>query len=162
MSLPSKRSLTWRTLAVAMLALLLGCLAACAAPAPANPPQTGARPAVPGQPVKAPPMSTPLPPERVQAPARQPLQLNFSCNSDQDCVVKNVGSCCGAMPACVNQASQTDPQGVQARCSAQDRESVCGFNPITACRCVRSQCVGDQEPVGGWTIDPAPPPAVDR
>ena len=162
MSMPSKRSLTWRTGAVAMLSLLLGWLTACAAPSPASQPQNGARPTAVGQPVKAPPLSDPLPPERARTPASQPLQLNFSCDSDRDCVVKNVGNCCGEMPACVNQASPTDPQGVQARCSAQDRASVCGFNPITACRCVRNQCVGDQEPVGGWTVDPAPTPPAER
>jgi hypothetical protein len=110
-----------------------------------------------GKPVKTPPMSDPLPPERAQT-----VQVDRSCKVDADCVVKDVGSCCGAMPACVNRNSPTDPAGVRAACSAQNRASVCGFNEITACHCVRGQCASEQTPVGGWTDDPAPPKPEDR
>ena len=110
-----------------------------------------------GEPVKMPPVSDPLPPERVQ-----PVQGDRTCKTDADCVVKDVGSCCGAMPACVNRDSPTDPAGVRAACSAENRASVCGFNEITACRCVRGQCASEQEPVGGWIDDPAAPEPEDR
>ena len=106
---------------------------------------------------KVPPMSDPLPPERVQT-----VQVDRGCRTDADCVVKDVGSCCGAMPACVNRNSPTDPAGVRAACSAQNRASVCGFNDITACHCVRGQCANEQTPVGGWTDDPAPRKPEDR
>jgi hypothetical protein len=51
---------------------------------------------------------------------------------------------------------------VRAACSAENRASVCGFNEITACRCVRGQCASEQEPVGGWIDDPAAPEPEDR
>ena len=100
----------------AVIALLL-VLAGCAAPPPAAP----AGPAAP---------ASPLAPDR-------------SCRSDADCVVKNVGNCCGAMPACVNKDSPTDPQGVQAQCAASGRMSVCGFADVTACQCVSGRCESD-------------------
>ena len=109
------------------------------------------------KPVTMPPASDPLPPERAQV-----VQVDRSCKTDADCVVKDVGSCCGAMPACVNRESPTDPAGVRAACSAQNRASVCGFNEITACHCVRRQCANEQTPVGGWTDDPPPPKPEDR
>ena len=59
------------------------------------------------------------------------------------CAVKNVGNCCGAMPACVNKDSPTDPQGVQAQCAASGRMSVCGFADVTACQCVSGRCESD-------------------
>ena len=110
-----------------------------------------------GKPLNVPPVSDPLPPERVQT-----VQVDRSCKTDADCMVKNVGSCCGAMPACVNRSSPTDPAAVRAACSAENRASVCGFNEITACHCVRGQCADEQAPVGGWTDDPPPPTPEDR
>ena len=110
-----------------------------------------------GKLVEMPPVSAPLPPERGQT-----AQVDRSCKTDADCVVKDVGACCGAMPACVNRNSPTDPAGVRAACSAENRASVCGFNEITACHCMRGQCANEQAPVGGWTDDPPPPKPEDR
>ena len=168
-----------RALIVMMLSLL--CLVGCAAPstqaaadvavAPQQSPSqqsgkplpvaTPEKPAV-GQPIKMPPMSDPLPPERVQAPSSAPAQVVRTCKIDSDCVVKDVGSCCGYSPACVHKASPTDPAGVRAQCARDGIASVCGFNEITACRCVRNQCIDEQEPVGGWMDDPPPPPPANR
>jgi hypothetical protein len=147
-----------RVLAFVMLSLLL---AACTAPARQAdadaPPKLAAGEPQAGKPVKMPPLSDPLPPERVQA-----VQVDRSCRIDADCVVKDVGNCCGAMPACVNRDSPTDPAGVRAACSAQARASVCGFNEITSCQCVRGTCAAEQAPVGGWTDDPPAPQPEDR
>lgn len=138
-------------------------LMACAAPAPEANQAAPAIAAVPSpqtaQHKRPPSMSDPLPPELV--PDGKPVILDRSCKTDADCTVKNVGNCCGAYPACVNKSSPTDPQGVQAECAKNGIASVCGFNEITACRCVRNQCVDEQEPVGGWSDDPPPPP-TDR
>jgi hypothetical protein len=69
-----------------------------------------------------------------------PVKVDTSCRTDADCTVKNVGNCCGAMPACVNRDSPTDPQGVMAQCQASGRMSVCGSRAIAGCQCVAGQC----------------------
>lgn len=147
-----------------LLALLLPVLAACAAPAPqaadsgnGRKPadavaQADRRPKI-GQKVDLPPMSDPYPPARVDE--RAPVELVRSCRTDADCVVKNVGNCCGAYPACVNKDSPTDPAGVQARCASEGRASVCGFTEIEGCRCAAGQCISAIAP-----IDPSQDPPV--
>jgi hypothetical protein len=106
-------------------------LAACAAPA-----TNGA--AVPQDPAaKAPPsMSRPLPPNRV----REAPVIDASCKADTDCAVKNVGNCCGEMPACVNKDSPTDPAAVQSQCAKDGRMGVCGFREISSCSCNAGRC----------------------
>jgi hypothetical protein len=141
-------------------------LAACTVPttqgddtAHVDAPPKNAAPQTPqaGKPAKTAPVNGPLPSARART-----VQVDGSCETDADCVVKDVGACCGAMPACVNRNSPTDPAGVRAACSVQNRASVCGFNEITACHCVRGHCAAEQEPVGGWTDDPPPPKPEDR
>ena len=68
-------------------------------------------------------------------------QIDTRCRSNADCAVKNVGNCCGAMPACVNRDSITDPQAVQAQCQAKGMMGLCGFREISACQCDNGQCV---------------------
>lgn len=68
-------------------------------------------------------------------------QIDTRCRSNADCAVKNVGNCCGAMPACVNRDSPTDPQAVQAQCQAKGMMGLCGFREISACQCDNGQCV---------------------
>lgn len=108
-------------------------------------------------------MSDPLPPEVMPAPAPAHSQvvIDQSCRTNADCVVKDVGSCCGATPACVNRNSPTGPAAVQAQCAREGRVSACMSNPITACTCANETCVSEREPVGGW-INGAAPPRDDR
>ncbi len=166
------------------LALFMAaCSAACAAPAPESsapestpalstqagdavpvPVQTSPAPSAPKSTKPPPSMSDPLPPEVMPTPvtAGKQVVIDQSCKTNADCVVRNVGSCCGAMPACVNKNSAVpDPAAVQAQCAKEGRVSTCGFNPITACTCANGQCVSEQEPVGGW-INGAAPPHTDR
>ena len=89
---------------------------------------------------QAPPMSDPLPPEEVREPAASPAALDRSCRTSADCVVKNVGNCCGAMPACVNKDARPDPAAVQAQCERQGMSSICGFKEVTGCSCVAGTC----------------------
>ena len=93
-------------------------------------------PAPPAPPKAPPPMSSPLPPRQV----RSEVTVDTSCKTSADCAVKNVGNCCGAMPACVNKDSPTDPAAVQAACSAKGMMGVCGFAEISACQCDNGQC----------------------
>lgn len=114
---------------IALLALLL---AACSA-------------AQPGGSVQAPPMSDPQPATPMPTqPARPAVSgvpdLDRSCRVDSDCAVKDVGSCCGYSPSCVNTAAQPDPKAVQAACADAGMAGVCGFREIEACACVSNTC----------------------
>ena len=110
---------------------LFALLAACTAPA-----TNGA--AAPSQPqAEAPPeMSRPLPPDRV----REAPVIDSRCKVDADCAVKNVGNCCGEMPACVDKDSPTDPAAVQSQCAKDGRMGVCGFRQISSCSCNAGRC----------------------
>ena len=114
---------------IASLTITLS-LAACAAPAPATDDEASAPP----------PKSTPLPPRVVP----KATAVDSSCRTSADCAVKDVGNCCGAMPACVNKDSPTDPAAVQAQCQAKGMMGVCGFREISACQCDDGQCVSAQ------------------
>ena len=139
-------------LTIGLLLLSVLVLAGCAAPnttAPATgnlagstPPAPPAAPAAPA-PRASPPMSSPTPPRKVEPE----VTVVTSCKTNADCAVKNVGNCCGAMPACVNKNSPTDPAAVQAACAAKGMMSTCGFAEISACQCDNGQCA----PAGGVT-----------
>lgn len=68
--------------------------------------------------------------------------VDFSCTTDAECTVKNVGNCCGEYPACVNVDSPTFPDQVKAQCQADGMSSICGFPSISACQCVENRCEG--------------------
>lgn len=68
--------------------------------------------------------------------------LNASCKVDADCEIKDVGSCCGFYPRCLNKDSQTFPEKVKAQCGKEGRVSACGFPAITSCECVQGKCSG--------------------
>ena len=130
-----------RLIASILISLVIALsLTACAAPTatePATGNLAGTTPPAPPEPPRAPPpMSSPLPPREV----RQEVVVDTSCKSNADCAVKNVGNCCGAMPACVNKDSPTDPAAVQAACSAKGMMGVCGFAEISSCQCDNGQC----------------------
>jgi len=121
----------------ALALCLCAALAACTAPATNG----GAAPQDPA--AKAPPsMSGPLPANRV----REAPVIDYSCTADADCAVKNVGNCCGAMPACVNVDSAVDPAAVQSQCAKDGRAGVCGFREIESCSCNAGRC----EPAAGF------------
>lgn len=94
---------------------------------------------IPGRTKPAPPMSTQLPPERVPDTGAPP-RLNTSCRTSSDCAVKNVGNCCGAMPACVNRNSAVNPEAVKAQCARNGLMSTCGFKDVQSCSCVAGTC----------------------
>ena len=71
-----------------------------------------------------------------------PVVVDASCKTDADCAIKDVGSCCGYRPACVNTASPTFPDRVKAQCAKEGRMGICGFPAITGCKCTAGQCEG--------------------
>jgi hypothetical protein len=129
------------TMAIAAVLLMLcACAAPPADPAQAAAPQAAAKPVAPAAPAAPAPVSDPTPAKSVAAPAA--MKIDRTCRSDNDCAIKNVGNCCGEMPACVNANSPTDPQGVQDACAKSGHMGVCGFKQIESCQCVQGQCEG--------------------
>jgi hypothetical protein len=74
-------------------------------------------------------------------------EVDYTCRADADCVVKDVGNCCGYYPACVNRDSPTFPERVQAECEKTGMASVCGWPVIKGCACVEGRC--EAAPSGG-------------
>jgi hypothetical protein len=118
-----------------LLALLLGLASACA---PADPVLDAAEAGAVAQAEATAPAADPdaIPADK-EAP---PGEIDFSCRSDADCAVKNVGNCCGYYPACVNEGSPTFPEKVMAQCQREGLSSICGFPEISACQCVEGRC----------------------
>lgn len=98
------------------------------------------------------PAATPAPIATTE-PARETAvgSVDFSCTTDADCAIKDVGNCCGAYPACVNVASPTFPEQVKAQCEAEGLSSVCGYPSIHRCQCLEGRCEG----VTGVSVAPA-------
>lgn len=72
-------------------------------------------------------------------------EVDFSCKTDSDCKIKDVGSCCGYRPACVNKDSETFPEQVKAECAKKDMAGICGFPSISSCTCTNNKCEGVTE-----------------
>jgi len=74
---------------------------------------------------------------------REGREIDISCNTCADCVVQDVGNCCGASLMCTNQAYAPDLGAVDKWCG--DNMSSCGWEDIDACACVDGVCVGKQK-----------------
>lgn len=129
----------------AMLPVVL-LLAGCAAPTSSQsaPDAPAAQAPVAAEPAPAAPVATPVaqaPDAMETAPAPKSADtLGRSCNTNSDCVVKDVGNCCGAYPMCVNKDTKTDPAAVRAQCEKEGMASICGFQEVSGCQCVKGQC----------------------
>ena len=93
--------------------------------------------------------------EEAKAPSADTvkIEIDYSCDSDEQCAIKDIGSCCGYRPACVNVDSPTDPAGVKAACERDGTAGICGFPAISACQCVNHRCEGITGPA---TMLPTP------
>ncbi len=111
------------TLAFATFAFLLAACQSATAPA-----QNAAAPTVPP----------------AEAAASKPVKgvVDYSCTSDDQCAIKNVGNCCGEYPACVNVDSPTFPEQVKAECARNGISGICGFPVLEGCQCVEGRCEG--------------------
>jgi hypothetical protein len=63
----------------------------------------------------------------------------YACNVNLDCVIKDVGNCCGYYPRCANVAATFAPPS----CSG-GQAGVCGFPSIDRCECRQNECVSLQ------------------
>lgn len=72
--------------------------------------------------------------------------VDSSCQQDSDCAIKDIGSCCGYYPACVNKDSPTFPEQVKAECAKSGMMSTCGFPSISSCTCKDNKCQGVNGP----------------
>ncbi|VUC29347.1 unnamed protein product [Clonostachys rosea] len=65
---------------------------------------------------------------------------HLACIEDSDCVIRNVGNCCGYYPMCANaDAELPDP------CPEPGMFGVCGFPAIDSCKCgSRGGCISLQ------------------
>lgn len=138
-----------RRLAVLLLGcLLLSLLVACTAqtssptPAPAADAATPAATQAAPEPAAPPVAQFPTPGQHSDALEPVAIAMDLSCASDDDCVVKNVGNCCGQFNACVNRGSPADPSAVMAQCAKEGKMSICGAPVIAGCACVQGQCRG--------------------
>lgn len=60
--------------------------------------------------------------------------IDYSCKTDNDCAIMNVGNKCGYYPQCVNQNFEPNPPELKS--------SVCGFPEIDYCECIKGRCTG--------------------
>jgi len=68
--------------------------------------------------------------------------IDYSCNTDSDCEIKDIHNCCGYYPGCVNKNAKTDPDFVRKACIIEGVGSICGFPSIDGCECVENKCRG--------------------
>ena len=71
-----------------------------------------------------------------------PGLVDYSCKTSSDCKIKDVGSCCGYRPACVNKNSPTYAAEVKAQCGKEGMAGICGFPSIGSCTCTNNKCEG--------------------
>ena len=156
----------WLAIALAVLALS-GCSPRPASPAvgaevaqpdpsPASAPRPAPQDVAPAT-APAAPASTAAHAPASPAPARADKVVgadapSLACRTDADCAVKDVGSCCGYRPACVNADAQTFPERVKQQCADDGRMGMCGFPAIQGCQCVSGQCAA----IRAGPADPAP------
>ncbi len=81
--------------------------------------------------------------------------IDYSCNTDSDCVKKDIRKCCGLDYACVNKGAVVDPQAVRELCAKEGLVSTCDSirdaGLVYSCNCIQDKC----QP--GPIIDPAVP-----
>jgi ABC-type Fe3+-hydroxamate transport system substrate-binding protein len=93
------------------------------------------------QPVAPTPTPNAQIPEMMErAPTIDASNPKRSCKTNSDCAVKDVGNCCGTYPMCVSKDAKTDPAAVRAQCAKDGMASVCGFQEVSGCQCVKGQC----------------------
>lgn len=68
--------------------------------------------------------------------------IDYSCNTDSECTVKDIHNCCGEYPECVNVDAEVNSEKVTELCEKSDTAAVCGFPTINGCECKDNKCSG--------------------
>lgn len=136
---PSTTSHIGSHLGLFILLLGVALLVACSGPS-SSPEQVEADKVVHTQPPLPPPSMDENDQGDDHKQSSETPTIDRSCQTNSDCVVKDIGSCCGYQPACVNKNSPTDPEAVKARCAKEGISSICGFQEIESCQCVQGSC----------------------
>ncbi|KAK0385804.1 hypothetical protein NLU13_6981 [Sarocladium strictum] len=71
----------------------------------------------------------------IPPPPPASIPTHLQCKSDQDCVVRNVGNCCGYYPQCANPKAKLPPP------CPNGGFGVCGFPVVEACSCRGGKCL---------------------
>lgn len=119
--------------------------AQAAAPPPALTPPAAAPPPARAEPVLAPPVAS-------RPDTSAAASGGLACRSNADCVVKDVGSCCGYQPRCLNTKAETFPERVREKCASEGRVSTCGFREIAGCECVQGKCAAIHDAADGGLV----------
>lgn len=61
-------------------------------------------------------------------------EIDYSCNVDSDCEIKNVGNHCGYFPLCVNKNFRPHRPELESY--------ICSWPSIDGCKCVENRCRG--------------------
>ena len=78
-----------------------------------------------------------------QVTEESPYSVDYSCQTDSDCSVKDVGNCCGSYFECVNDDFIPDRS---KSCPEEGMASICGWAEIDRCICQEGRCEGYQSP----------------
>jgi len=70
--------------------------------------------------------------------------INYSCQNDNDCVIKDVHKCCGFDYYCVNSNALVDSDFVKNACEREGITSTCDIHMVDYCKCEDNKCVGKQ------------------
>lgn len=73
--------------------------------------------------------------------------IDYSCERALDCEIKDVHSCCGYYPKCVNKNTTVNASIVQELCNQVSFTGHCGYLDIKSCKCENKKCVGSEEVV---------------
>ena len=68
--------------------------------------------------------------------------IDYTCQKNSDCVIKDIGNCCGHYPVCTNVKTRAMPELMKNMCLNEGMASVCGYNAINRCECVSGRCEG--------------------
>ncbi|KAL7571191.1 hypothetical protein ACA910_008853 [Epithemia clementina (nom. ined.)] len=72
--------------------------------------------------------------------------VDYSCTSESDCAVKDVGNCCGTYYLCVN-VNFTPNRSLACPDGNGSMYDMCGWRDIDKCICEQGRCEGFQEPL---------------
>lgn len=71
--------------------------------------------------------------------------IDYTCERALDCEIKDVHSCCGYYPKCVNKNTIANATLVEDLCGQSSFTGYCGYIDIKSCKCENKKCIGSEE-----------------